>query len=84
MSITRVVAVKRTPWLRSARRFLALAIKWSDRSGTFLMTRRAQREAYREHEVRRINEFVNARTHFLPDVRVAGSKKLLDLVDEIP
>ena len=48
------------------------------------MTRRAHREAYREHEVRRINEFVNPRTHFLPDVRVAGSKKLLDLVDEIP
>ena len=49
-----------------------------------MMTRRAQREAYREHEVRRITVFVNARTHFLPNVRVAGSKKLLDLVNKIP
>ena len=45
ISVTRVMQDRRTPWLRSVRRFFALSVKWSVISGTFLMTRKAHKAA---------------------------------------
>lgn len=46
ISVTRVIADRRTPWFRSVRRFLAFVVKWSAKSGTFFITRSAHRAAY--------------------------------------
>lgn len=52
ISVTSVIEDSSTPWLRSVRRFLAFAVKWSASSGTFLITRNAHKAAYSRFRAR--------------------------------
>jgi hypothetical protein len=81
ISVTSVMAVSRTPWLRSVSRFFALATKWSASSGTRLSTRSAHSAAC--GRVSRRRGHGGRAAHLLADVRVARAEQLLDLVREV-
>ena len=75
----RVIEESKTPWFRSASKFLAFVVKWSVSSGTFRTTRRAQRAACKK-KLKLIPRRVIQIANLFPDVSVGRSKELLNLV----